>query len=342
MIRKTYIDYLRVLAILAVITIHVTGYYYAKFADIDQISWWFSNLVNSTSRFAVPLFVMISGVVLLGKPIGTKEFYAKRGFRIFPAIVFWSLFFLAFDFFQEMNFDNFFWMLKIGLFSEGKAYYHLWYLSMYVCLMFFVPFINQFINGAKPSYSDLSILMLLFISFFTLNTVAIGAKEIVEIGIGWFTIFPWYIAYFIMGYYIDKHANRINLGSTAFLATLILLFVVVGAILNFYAVSSGILQDFFVFNNTALPVFIITALIFLLVKKNDCYFKQSKIITRLSEASFGMYLIHPFYLYFIRELLPNYNQHALLYIPITVIATFMLSYYSILLLRRNAVLRKFC
>jgi len=342
MTRKNYIDYLRVLAILAVITIHVTGHYYGKFGDIDQISWWFSNVVNSASRFAVPLFVMISGVVLLGKTTSTWEFYSKRGFRIFPAIIFWSLFFLAFDFFQEMDFDNLFWMVKIGLFSEGKAYYHLWYLSMYVCLMFFVPFINQFINGEKPTYSDLSILMLLFVSFFTLNTIAIGATEIIDINIGWFKVFPWYIGYFILGYYLDKYAHRINVGSSVILAVLIIILIIAGALLNFYAVTKGILQDFFVFNNTALPVFIITALIFLLVKKNERYFKENKLITSLSEASFGMYLIHPFYLYFLRKLLPEYNEHGVIYVPVTIILTLVLSYCSIHLLRRYSVFRKVC
>ena len=67
--RKHWIDYLRVIAIIAVITIHSTTSFYARFGEIGMLDWWLANLLNSASRFAIPLFVMISGALLLGRDI---------------------------------------------------------------------------------------------------------------------------------------------------------------------------------------------------------------------------------------------------------------------------------
>ncbi len=53
--RKEYIDYLRTMAITAVIVIHVTGLIYNQFGEISSTtSWWLANILNSASHFAVP------------------------------------------------------------------------------------------------------------------------------------------------------------------------------------------------------------------------------------------------------------------------------------------------
>ena len=91
--RKHWIDYLRVIAIVAVITIHSTTFFYSKFIEIGQLNWWLANLLNSASRFAVPLFVMISGALLLGRNLTIVEFYKKRAIRLLPAIIVWNLFY---------------------------------------------------------------------------------------------------------------------------------------------------------------------------------------------------------------------------------------------------------
>ena len=93
--RKHWIDYLRVIAIIAVITIHSTTPFYAKFNEIGMLGWWLANLLNSASRFAIPLFVMISGSLLLGREITIGEFYKKKAVRLLPALFVWNFFYLG-------------------------------------------------------------------------------------------------------------------------------------------------------------------------------------------------------------------------------------------------------
>lgn len=56
---------MRVIASLAVVAIHVSAPIVLSFNIVGKGAWWFGNFVDSTSRWAVPIFVMISGVLLL-------------------------------------------------------------------------------------------------------------------------------------------------------------------------------------------------------------------------------------------------------------------------------------
>ena len=59
-----YLDCLRVVAIISVIIIHVSAQNWYT-TDVSSFAWQFFNLTDSLVRWAVPLFVMISGVVVL-------------------------------------------------------------------------------------------------------------------------------------------------------------------------------------------------------------------------------------------------------------------------------------
>lgn len=342
MIRKNYIDYLRVLAIIAVIIIHVTAFYYNSFGKIESIDWWFSNLLNSASRFSVPLFVMISGAVLLGRSITVIGFYRKRFVRLVPAIIFWNLFFIGFSVYKGMDISGLIWHLKIGLFTDGHAAVHLWYLTMFLCLMLFAPFINQFINGDKPSSKDILILLSITFVFFFLNGISSFTRELLNININWFTTFPWYIAYFLGGYYLDKNGSKLHLKNSSLLISIVTL-VLLGAVFNYLVADSlGIIKDYFILSNTGPLVFIISGLIFIFVKNNTNNIKENIVISKISEASFGMYLIHPIFIYIIDELFTSYKLIPLVYIPFIIILTTLCSFIFIYIIRKNNSIRKIC
>ena len=63
--RLVYMDWLRVLATIAVVTIHVSAGY-VSMLDASNVSRWMAgNFYDSFSRASVPIFVMISGALLL-------------------------------------------------------------------------------------------------------------------------------------------------------------------------------------------------------------------------------------------------------------------------------------
>jgi surface polysaccharide O-acyltransferase-like enzyme len=89
---------LRVLAILGVVMIHVSGLTSSKEQLRGTTVWWVAEVLNQASRFCVPLFVMVSGALVL-RP-GSKEpaaaFLRKRLDRLVPALVVWHVVYIVF------------------------------------------------------------------------------------------------------------------------------------------------------------------------------------------------------------------------------------------------------
>lgn len=77
--RILYVDILRILSIIAVIILHFTAELLTSSNDFNTSSWWINNLFNSISRFAVPVFFMISGAMILRTEIRSYPEFYKRG-----------------------------------------------------------------------------------------------------------------------------------------------------------------------------------------------------------------------------------------------------------------------
>jgi surface polysaccharide O-acyltransferase-like enzyme len=97
--RTAWMDAARVIAILAVVLIHVLApTVEGKGVDVGEPGWWVANVLNSASRWCVPVFLMISGALALDptKVSRPRDFYRKRWARIGVPLVFWTAFYLAF------------------------------------------------------------------------------------------------------------------------------------------------------------------------------------------------------------------------------------------------------
>ena len=340
--RKYYVDYLRVIAVLAVITLHITSYY-SRLNSISTVTWWVAAFLNASSRFCVPLFVMMSGVVLLGRPIDADAFYKKRATRLIPPLLFWTFIYSVFTIYtQGMSFHTAVMFLVFGLLEQGKAYVHLWYLSMFLCLMLFVPFLNNAITGKQLTGRDFKLLLLILIAFYTLNTISTYAHVFRDVDIYWFKTFPWYIGYFLTGFYIDKYVSVIN-AKNINLIIYIFTITLIGTILRYYLTTEfHIYEDYLILGNDGVLVFFISVFIFALAKKNEHLLLSKKLILHISEASFGIYLIHPIFVYLLFSHIANYKTYGLIYIPFSILVVFVLSYFSIYFLRLNSIMRKLC
>lgn len=85
-----WIDLLRVLACFLVVLSHCCDPFVAQF-DADRSAFLTGMFTGSTVRCCVPLFVMMTGVLLLPVQTGMSAFYRKRIGRIALPLVFWSL-----------------------------------------------------------------------------------------------------------------------------------------------------------------------------------------------------------------------------------------------------------
>ena len=97
--RSASIAWLRVLAMVGVVLIHVSGLVTSR-DDLDGTGVrMVASVLNGATRFCVPLFVLVSGALLLRPSVmasGPRTFYRRRLARLLPALVFWNLVYLAF------------------------------------------------------------------------------------------------------------------------------------------------------------------------------------------------------------------------------------------------------
>ena len=68
--RMVWPDVLRIIASVAVMLLHVSADNWGK-ADLRGLSWNVFNVCDSLTRWGVPVFVMVSGMMFLDAPRGT-------------------------------------------------------------------------------------------------------------------------------------------------------------------------------------------------------------------------------------------------------------------------------
>jgi len=141
-VQKTHnlsIDVLRIVSILAVILIHTTTRT-LEITHSNLIETQFTFFLNQISRFAVPLFFMISGFVLeLNYPFHSNPivYLRRRITRIFIPYLFWSAFYIIFIYPQPLT--NYFSVLP-----DGSASYQLYFLPTLMVFYLLFPIINHF------------------------------------------------------------------------------------------------------------------------------------------------------------------------------------------------------
>ncbi len=94
--RRWDLDALRLLAIAAVVAIHVFGLLVSA-GRRGSPHWWGAVVIDIGLTWAVPVFVMISGALVLAPrahAAGPAVFYRKRFARIVPALLVWHLVYL--------------------------------------------------------------------------------------------------------------------------------------------------------------------------------------------------------------------------------------------------------
>lgn len=285
-----WIDTLRAIGAISVILLHSTVSLVNKF-DLST-DWWIAHILNSITRFAVPIFLMISGVLLLGRNYTIKEFLTKRLVRVLLPFLLWSIVYFVW----KNNFSGEILSYGIAFFKQMKVglEYHLWYVYMILGVYLFIPIINTWVKNATKN----EILYYLIIWFAViLIGLPIVNKLYSRIDLRYFTGF---LGYIILGYFLYRFAKNyskiglaiIFLGST--LATIFLSY--------YYSLHQGAFAGLF-YDYLSPNVIIAASSLFLLFKGSVIKSPLlSKIINISSKYSYGIYLSHVFVFYLMGRL----------------------------------------
>ena len=278
--RIFYYDLLRAFAIIAVIICHV-DHFFGPLTSTTQIIAQMT--FHDIGRIGVPIFLMISGALLLNREYpDLSQFLKKRFTRIIYPFIFWIILILGQLYYYNYNF-KFMWKVFIG---EPSITWYFWVL---IGIYLFIPVINTFIKeyGEKGCEYFLAIWFATMI-LKTFNSYPLWANFDLN-------LFAGYIGYPILGYYLANKKFNLSDKKVCILGLITLLVsLTVFVYLNYFKMPyiSLIYQN--------VPIIFMGAGLFIFIKYLDKLNKFNSIknnfigkaINSLSLYSYGMYFSH--------------------------------------------------
>ena len=329
-------DWLRIISAVAVIIIHISGSELFNY-KIGTDAWNMHNLLDSLCRFAVPVFIMISGALFLPpeKNINLRKLFSKNLVRIITAFLFWSVVYACVKYDGDM---------KAFLKSVILGHHHMYFLYVIAGLYISVPILRKICEEERTTRY---FLVLAIIFAFLIPTLArlpgmsllsdMKNKLSLDIACG-------YSAYFVAGHYLShvelsKRSRMLiyALGTVGFLATFILT--------KAFSEHANTVYDGF-YNGFSLNVMLQSVAVFVFARynlggcpKGD---KSKKLLYAFSDITFGVYLVHMLVIDFIDvsgvlSVISNPFLYAMLKIILTVILSGVISY----VLNRIPYLKKY-
>ena len=359
--RIPFLDWLRVAACFMVMSIHAAENFYlggeapnVTFIASRTDAIWVT-LTECVCRVCVPLFVMASSYLLFPVSRPTGDFFKRRLARVFVPFLVWAV---AYVVVAGGNLRQ----LAFNFPDEGG---HLWFVPMLLGLYFAMPLFSPWAEKVgKRELSWWIVLWLLTTTFPFLRRLwetTFGAPPFGAVPYLWGEC-PWnqfgafhyvsgFLGYMLIGLWMRKFGGSLTWRQT--LAVAAPLWLAGAAILGlpFYAImsdSSFPLSKSYAFavrmemsiEYNSLGVALATIAAFLVLRKIDFQGAVYRLVVRpVSEASYGMYLMHMFILPVTFTAI-NPHMPTPLCIFFTALATFAASAIAALALRRIPKLGK--
>jgi len=333
--KKEWISNLRVVATLCVVLLHVASSVLYKYNEVPNSHWWVGNVYDSFARFSVPLFLMITGALLLGNQHSYPIFLKRKVIRILLPFAFWTAIYIIYNFIEPPQFNgklesqsNFSWILQ--QLKGGSSSYHLWYVYMLFGIYLTIPLIAKLASSIRKIY--LVLFLIAWILFIILSASRTSVSN-----------FEWnlwyyfgYVGYVVFGYYlsiINTKSKRIS--ALAVITFFIGLFITVYGT-YYYTDMNGLFYKNY-YSYLTPNVLLMTASIFVLMKNANI--NLSGVLKKprdlIDKHSYGIYLSHILVLNYLIMYGVDWDLiHPLIGIPLTAIITLIGSVASVYLIRK--------
>ena len=328
--RIAYLDILRLIATLAVIFIHVVAD--GLPLSFGQYNWYVAVVGGSLVRWAVPVFVMISGALYLNpqKQITTETVLKRKVPRLLLAYVSWWLIY-------ALAIVLVWYVIKKEPFQfEWLApHYHLWFLPMLCGVYLLIPLL-------RPIASDRKLLRYaLLIWLFYLAGSFVFVDEIKQIApLFAMNTLVGYAGYFLLGYYLSSLETTKGQRWVIYILGMLSALATIGGSIGL-SLSKGAFDEKF-YTYLSVHVMMMAAALFVFVKERTAGrgSKTYRLVDYVRHDLFGIYLTHDLWLMVLnKEIVRNvFNQAFTL--PLICIAVFVLSLYTTKLIRKIPFVNK--
>ena len=324
-----WLDNLRAVATISVVFLHVVSA--LLYEKLFSPTWFLCNFYDSMVRFCVPVFLMITGALLLGRDYSLEEFMKKRLLRVLLPFLFWDLIYASYNVLLHSWKEKQFSISDIYLFFSDFTYgssYHFWYIYLIIGIYLFVPVLNRWIKHC-PEKEIVYFLSLWLVSMVVAAYLPEGFIPVSLLH------FSGYTGYLVAGYYLAQKNNEnkkyINATVAALALGILLTFAGTWYITSRQGKFSALYYDFLQPNVmlTALAIF--------------WWFKNSSFTTRywsgsmatVSKYSYGIFLAHVLVLYTLHKVhIDGSLIHPVVGVPFTTVCCILISYLIVEGLRR--------
>lgn len=366
-----WIDALRIFACFFVVLAHSCDHFVACF-NSDYTTFLQGCAIGSMVRFCVPIFVMITGVLLF--PINTNmpTFYKKRIGRLIIPLIAWSIitpliyyFYLQFITTNSPNINMEMYTVKqtitkitTFIFNFNYDTTPLWYLYMLIGLYIIMPIINSWL--ATASQKDVKLFLKIWVISLFIPYLKILAPLVGYIGnwenmdilgvcdwnaYGTFYYISGFIGYLVLAQYLVKYPlswslkKRFAVGVPIFLVGYAITFFGFITMQEYFPGNYAYLEIVWLF--AGINVFMLTLPVFLIFQKIN--FKPSPIVSKIAKATFGIYLSHFVFVQMMYDFYSNlFNNSvpAIIKIICIGVSSFIISYIIVKILLSIKYIRK--
>lgn len=335
-----YLDILRILASIAVITIHVAAQNWNVFA-VNTFEWGSFNFFNSMSRWAVPVFCMISGALFLDcdRKVKIQKLYSKNIVRMAISFLVWSVFylFLIHDV-KTMSITEIIKTVCLGN-------YHMWYIFLIIGFYILVPILRK-ISSTKES--TLYFILVGIVVTFVIPTLLLipqlsWAKK--ALNQAFLNLPLGYTPYFFIGHYLVKYGITKKTKTLIYTAGIISAVLIPVGTLVLSQESGKFYGEFYAYDSlTGLAQATFVFLLFKDMFEDKTFSKRTeKFISSLSKDTFGVYMVHVFSIMFIENVLhfESFTINPYIAIPVIVVGSYVISEIISFILNRIPVIKNY-
>lgn len=294
-------------------------------------------MFSEFARFGVPVFLMLSGALLLNRDIEIKSFFKRKVPRIAYPFIFYFIVFAIISFLLNREFSY-------------TIFTYNWYFWLILGVYLSVPIINKFIQHASESELEYFVVVFVLAAIFYQVTLIFGIQHYFDLN---FFVAP--IGYLVLGYYLSIKDFKIDskklavLMAVIFLTTTYLKMLETGAvlpknsILNYVATQSGILSSW-----VDMSIFEIlqAGSLFVLFKSLNLHLGiLDKAVVSVSNVSYGMYLCNSLVMSFLAPIFTSIPKNGVEICGVIIVMTlvvFVVSWILVALISRIPVIGKYC
>lgn len=364
--RIIWLDFVKFIAISMMIAVHCTD----NVTPTERSEAWYNlwgSFYGSFMRPAIPLFVMVTGALLLPVKENISTFYTKRLTRLVIPFIVWSVLYNLFpwitgllglsptiinDFFAwaepDQSFSGALHNILMIPFNFSMLAVQMWYVYLLIGLYLYMPFFSAWVKQASVKEQKI-FLTLWFISLFIpylreyLTKDLWGTCSWNEFGLLYY--FAGFNGYLLLGYYIKN--NDINfswgklavIGIPSFIIGYCITFLGFKSITAIPGQPAELVELFFTYCSP--NVLLMTLPIFLVIKKN--HFKSVTIrrfAINISTCTLGIWMSHYLFLgpcYMLVEFLP---LHTILKMIVCTILLLSITWGFVYVIRKSGKIGK--